>query len=51
MQCFSWEQAEILLQQNKTKMPEDQWQLAIPEEDNNKQIGIVYLEKRIRITN
>lgn len=50
LQVFSWEHADRLIKENANKPPEEQWVLAIPEEDNNHFIGVVWLERRKRIT-
>ena len=49
MQSFSWEQGDLLIRQNAHKPLEEQWHIA-PEEDLNRDYDMVFLEKKIRIT-
>lgn len=49
MKSFTYSDADKLLKENQTKTESQQWHLA-KEEDNNQMFGIVYLERRERIT-
>jgi hypothetical protein len=47
--CITWDEADTLLRKNEGKPESEQWVLA-KEEDFNRTIGMVYLERKERIT-
>lgn len=49
LQCMRYDEADQLIKRNIGKAPEQQWDIA-KEEDTNTVYGIVYLERKIRIT-
>lgn len=49
IKCCTYATGDILIRQNVGKPECEQWVLAIPEEDRNRVIGVVYLERRERI--
>lgn len=49
LQGMSWEDADNAIMENPNKPEGAQWHIA-PEEDNNRAIGLVWMERRVRIT-
>lgn len=47
--CLNWTEADKLIKENRWKPYEQQWQIA-KEEDRNNIYGMVFLERRKRIT-
>lgn len=47
--CLSWSDAEKLLIEFAGDTGPGQWRIA-PEEDHNETLGVVWLERRVRIT-
>ncbi len=50
LRSVTWNDAEKMLSVSEGPNESDRWRLAVPEEDNNQQYGMVYLERRERIT-
>jgi hypothetical protein len=48
LKCFSWSEGDKKIRENYGKPESEQWHLA-KEEDTNKAIGTVYLERRVTI--
>lgn len=49
VRCVSWSEGSQMLSRNAGKPPCDRWIIA-KEEDTNRQLGVVWLERRERIT-
>jgi hypothetical protein len=47
--CFAYKKADAMIRANQGKPESDQWRIA-KEEDDNRAFGMVYLERRERIT-
>lgn len=48
LRCVPYKEADQLIRENEGKRQSDQWRIA-PEEDSNREFGMVYLERRARI--
>jgi len=44
--CVSYEKADKMIRDSVGKPEDKQWDIAIPEEDYNRVIGVVYLERK-----
>jgi hypothetical protein len=49
LRCFTYAEGDKLLRANNGKPEDQQWVLA-KEEDTNRKYGMVYLQRRVRIT-
>lgn len=47
--CFTWEEADLIIKQTHDKPESERWVIA-KEEDTNHVIGIVWLCRKVRIT-
>lgn len=45
VRCFCWAEADDLLRHNLGKPESEQWRIAAREEDRNRAIGVVFLER------
>ena len=50
IRCVTYQEGDRLIRDSVGKPEDQRWELALPEEDKNKVIGVVYLERRVRIT-
>jgi hypothetical protein len=49
LRCAAYSEAEALLSDNEGKPESERWTIAA-EEDSNRALGLVWLERRVRIT-